>query len=109
MKRTWHNGNFDSPDEISAPEDLEDFGYDVYTKAGGIVCAVAGTCIIAEYTDELYGSDAYEALSVGDQAVLWQIMVDEAGDMSTRDTAHMMMADMSLAEMRERLNEELSD
>lgn len=99
MKRTWHNPMYAAPQEIDCPEQLEDLGYDVYSKSDDVICAVSGMLIVAEYR-----VDAYEQLTEDEQKELFEIMRDEAADNSSRDMAFMLIEQMSLAEMREILD-----
>ena len=52
---------------------------------------------------EPYGDEAYEQLTGDEQEELFQMLVDEAGDMSSRDIARAALAGMPLSEMREYL------
>lgn len=53
----------------------------------------------------LYGAAAFEQLSESEQNMLFGMLMDEAGDMSTRDRAHAMLEDMDLDYMRTMLSE----
>jgi len=52
------------------------------------------------------GIAAYEQLAGDEQEELFQMLVDEAGDMSSRDIARDMLDGMPLSEMREYLDYE---
>ena len=76
MKRIWHNPVFTAPEEISGPEEIEDLGYDVYTKESGWLCAVSGMLIVAEWRNE---HSVYRSI-VRDMGDFGSVVYDETWD-----------------------------
>ena len=54
----------------------------------------------------LYGQKAFESLKEEERGELWDMLVDEAADMSTKDRVWQMLDGMGLDEMREYLDGE---